>query len=80
MGLNIKSGAPVPVDAHAMLLQQLKHHQATQTRQTAKSVSSGRVCADDPNLVEVEQLRGKAIQRFGFSRGRKTFLRIEEAA
>ena len=46
----------------------------------AKSASIGRRCADDPSLVEVDRLRGKMIQRFGFSRGGRTFLRLEEAA
>ena len=63
-----------------MLLQQLNRHETAQLRSGAKSVSSGRRCADDPSLVEVELLRGKLIQRFGFSRGRRTFLRLEEAA
>ena len=63
-----------------MLLQQLDRHRTAQLQLGAKSVSIGRRCADNPRLVEVEQLRGKLIQRFGFSHGRRTFLRLEEAA
>ena len=80
MKLNRKAGAPEPVDAQAMLLQQLERHHSTQMQLKSKAVSSGRRCADDPKLVEVDQVRGKIIQRFGFSRGRRTFLYVEEAA
>lgn len=73
----MKPSALTPVDAQAMLLQQLARQQST--RLGTKAVSSGHRCVDDPDLVEVDHVRGKLIQRFGFSRGCRTYLRLEEA-